>query len=66
MKAADPGQPHNFRVWRWATLSRSALWRILEARVDSVCVVVADVDSEEPAQMLLVEHDHMIDEFALA
>jgi len=66
VKPTDPGQPNDFRVWRWTRLSCSALWRIMEARVNSVCVVVADIISEKPTQMLLVEHDHMIDDFALA
>jgi hypothetical protein len=38
----------------------------LEARVDSIGVVIVDVVSEKPPQMLFVENDHMIDEFALA
>jgi hypothetical protein len=31
-----------------------------------ISVVVMDVVTEKPPQMLFVENDHMIDEFALA
>jgi hypothetical protein len=65
-ECTDPGQPNDFRDWRWARLSCSALWRILEARVDPIRVVVMDVVPEKPTQMLLVEHDHMVNQFALA
>ena len=34
--------------------------------MDPIRVVVTDVVSEKPTQMLLVENDHMIDEFAFA
>jgi hypothetical protein len=38
----------------------------LEARVDPVRVVIADVVSEKSTQMALIEDDHVIDKFALA
>jgi hypothetical protein len=34
--------------------------------VDPISVVISDVVPEKPAQMLFVEHDQLIDEFALA
>ena len=66
MKAADPGQPHNFRVRRWSSFQISALWRILDRSVNPVCVVIVDVVPEKPMQVHLVQHNHVIDEFALA
>ena len=42
------------------------LWRILKARVDPIRVVIADIVSKETMQMLRVQHDHMVNEFALA
>ena len=57
MKSSDPGQPHNFRVGRWARLNCSAVRRILDTRVDPVYVVVEDVVLEKPMQMLFVERD---------
>ena len=41
-------QPHNFRVRRWVKFSCSALWRILDARVDPIRIVVSDVVPEKP------------------
>ena len=66
VKAADTRKPHNFCVHRGVGLGCSALGRIVEARVDSVFVVVTNVVSEKPTQMLLVEHYHVLNEFALA
>jgi hypothetical protein len=34
--------------------------------VDPISVVILSVVSEKPAQMLFVEHNHMIDELAFA
>ena len=46
VKPADSGHPYNSRVRRWAKFGCSALWRILDARVYPVRVVVADVVSD--------------------
>jgi len=64
VKTADAGKSHNIRVGRWSSFQFSALWRILEDSVDSVRVVVTDAVSEKTTQMVLIEHDHVIDEFA--
>jgi len=33
--------------------------------VNPILVVIVDVVSEKPAQMLLIEHDYIVDQFAL-
>ena len=66
VKAADARKPHNFRVRRRTCLSCAALWRIFDRSVNPVRVVVPDVVAEKPTQMLLIEHDHMVNEFAFA
>ena len=72
VKAADTRKPHNFCVHRGVGLDCSALWRLLEARVDSVRVVVRRKRqlrtkvSKKTTQLVLIEHDHMVNEFAFA
>jgi hypothetical protein len=66
MKAADAWNSHDFRVRRKTRFSYSALWRILDRSVNPVRVVVANVASEKSTQMVLIEHDHMVNEFAFA
>ena len=66
VKAADARKPHNFCVRRRTCLSCSALWRIFDRSVNPVRVVVANVVPEKPTQMALIDHDHMVNEFAFA
>ena len=61
MKAADTWKPGEFGIERRPSLDGSAVWRILDARVDPIRVVVANVFSAKPTQVLLIECDHMID-----
>jgi len=46
VKPSDSRQPDNSRARSWANFSCSAVWRILDARVDPIRVVVADVVSD--------------------
>ena len=66
METTDPRQPCNSCTERRPNLNGSAVGCISEARVDSIGVAVGDVVTEEPAKVVLVQHDDMINEFALA
>ncbi len=64
VKATDTRQPHYLCVRRRSSFNGTLRWRISEASVDTLRVVVADIVAEEPAQVVLIKYDHMIDNFA--
>jgi hypothetical protein len=63
---ANPRQPDNFRVERRPNFDGPAFGGIREACVNSISVVVGGVVAKEPTKVVLAQHDHVIDEFALA
>ena len=64
MKAAHAGKSDNLRTARGSRLERPPLRCISQPVVNSFCVVVGDVFAKPPMQMLLVEYDYMVEEFA--
>ena len=67
MEAAQLGVGIQDRVRRRLVLDRAAIRRILfQGVVDAVLVVVAHVISDQPAKMLLVQCDDMVEDLAAA
>jgi len=64
MKAADLRNADDIGLRRGSALGSSALRRISQLRMDSVCVVVVDVLSEKASKMAFVQDDHVIEQFS--
>jgi len=63
MEATDSGQSDDMGLRRRSMLGRSPHWGILQLAVDSVGVVVLDGFAEKALEVLLVQHDHVIEQF---
>ena len=64
MEAADLRNADDLGRRRGWALSGPALRRIPQPRVDSVFVVVLDVFPEKTAKVILIQHDHVIEQFS--
>ncbi len=60
VKTTHTGQSDDMGVRRRPILRRPTRRRVPQLRVDALSVVVDDVVAEQAPQMLLVEHDHVI------
>ena len=66
VKTAHAGKSDNLRTERGSCFDRPTVRRISEPSVNSFGVVVADIISNSPMQMPLVEHDHVVEELSPA
>ena len=66
VKPADARESYSFRACRGPSFKRTTLRRISNHRVDTFGVVGGDIVVKNATQMVLIEHDHRIDEFAFA
>ncbi len=66
VKTTDARESHYFGICRRPSLKGTTIRRISEHRVNTLCVVVPEIVSKESAQMMLIEHDDVIDDFSLA
>jgi hypothetical protein len=67
MEAAQTRARYHCRLEQWLLLHRSPVRRILLQRVVSaVSVVIAHVVPDQPAKMLLVQRDDVVEDFAAA
>ena len=63
MKVTDLGKCYDLA--RFRRLNDSRLWRILvQGQVRSVIGIVTEIVSNDPTQMILAQHDHMIEAVA--
>ncbi len=60
VQTANARQSHDSRCGWWSHFTRALLRRISETSVSSLRVMVADIVAEEAAQVILIEHDHVI------
>ena len=58
------GKPGDLRAGRRSRLEWPPVRRISQPSVNSVSVVVGDVFTKSPTQMVLVEHNHVVEQFA--
>ena len=66
LEATDAPSSHDLRIGRRPNFNGATLRRISEYSVNTLRVVVTDIVAEESAQVLLIEHNHVIDDFSLA
>jgi len=66
VKTTDTRQPHPLCVRRRSSFNGTPLRCISNDRVNTLRIVVADIVTEEPAQVILIEHEHVIDDLSLA
>ncbi len=64
MQAADSRQSDDTSVLGWPDLHWTSVRRVAQTSVDSVLIVVVDVLAQESPQVPLVDHDHVIQQFA--
>ena len=64
VEAAHPGEGERLCAPRRPFLSGAPSGRVSQARVHPLGVVVRDVFGEEPPEVTLAEHDHVIQELA--
>ena len=61
MEPSDPRNANDLGRRRRSELSRPALRRISQLRMDSIGVVVVNVLAEQVSKMVLVQDDHVIE-----
>ena len=66
VQSPDAWQSYNHCRCRGADLNGAMLRRVLQACMNTLRVLVADILVEESAQVILIEHDHVIDDLSLA
>src|SRR5437870_13701476 len=67
MQSAEARHGHNFRSRHASWLYRSSLGRMFVQRVvDTVFVIVTDVIAKQPAQVIFIEDDDMVQQFPAA
>ncbi len=66
VKTTDARESHNSGVCRRPRFKGTTIRRILKHRVNTFRVVVGDVVSKESAQMILIEHNDVVDDLSLA
>lgn len=66
VKTTDTRQPHPLCVRRRSSFNGTPLRYISNDRVNTLRIVVADIVTEESAQVILIEHEHVIDDLSLA
>jgi hypothetical protein len=64
VKASDPWQSDDSSTRGWSFLYRPPCWRVPQPRVDSLPVVVIDIFPEDSTEVILVDHDHVIQQLA--
>ncbi len=65
METANTTKSHDLRFLIWTRFNLASLGRIFKTRVDAIRLAVTDIVAKEPAQVVLVEDDHVIDELSL-
>ena len=63
VQAAHAGQAHDLRVGQGSNLGWPTFRCVPKASVDALGVVIGDIVAEQAPEMLLVEHDHVIQQF---
>ena len=66
VQATHARHPDDFRIRLRLSLNRATVRRILNHSVNALGVVVADIVAKQPPQVVLIEHDHMIEDLAPA
>ncbi len=62
-ESAQAGMGNDNRIRRRLRLHRAPTRRVLLQRiVDAILVVIAHVSTNEPAQVLFIQHDHMVED----
>ena len=64
VKASDPWQSGDSSTRGGSFLYRPPCWRVPQPRVDSLPVVVIDIFPEDSTEVILVDHDHVIQQLA--
>jgi hypothetical protein len=65
LKTTDAREPHNFGVRCRPRFNRTTIWRIAQHSVNALRVATTDIVAKESAQVILIEHVDVIDEFSL-